>query len=79
MKREDFVKVAKETLDSLPEESLPFSRASISFSTGALIICHLPRHGTAAANSGGLGLAGINSFAPNDLSLHLFTVWPFNE
>jgi hypothetical protein len=30
-------------------------------------------------DSGGLELVGIDSFAPNDLSLHLFTVWPFNE
>jgi hypothetical protein len=47
MKREDFVEVAEETLDSVPEESRPVSRAGISFS--ALVICHLPTHGTAAA------------------------------
>lgn len=29
--------------------------------------------------SGGLGLIGIDPFAPNDLSFHFFTVGPFNE
>lgn len=43
-------------------------------------VADLPKHGTNGGDrSGGLGLIGIDLFAPNDLSLHFFTVGPFNE
>ena len=46
----------------------------------AVNVADLPRHGTKGGDgSGGLGLIGIDLFAPNDLSLHFFTVGPFNE
>src|ERR1700751_2759440 len=40
----------------------------------------MPNHGTTIRDGlGGLGLIGIDVFAPNDLSLRFFTVRPFNE
>jgi hypothetical protein len=42
------------------------------------IASHDSKHGTMADGSGGLGLIGIDLFAPNDLSLQFFTVGPFN-
>jgi hypothetical protein len=38
-----------------------------------------PREDEGADDSGGLGVVGMNSLAPNDLSLHLFTIGPVNE